>query len=90
MPDASVDNQPVTVALGPDESFSPASGLTIVARIQAGDECRIDIQENGTKAADIADGVVPEIASEISVVLTDETTVTENQGESAYISGFVV
>jgi len=90
MPDVSVDNTPVTVVLRDTERFTPANGRTIVANIQVPPDGSEKVKVGSKNAFSIADGGTSSAASEISVVLTGETTVRETTGSQVYISGFVV
>jgi len=90
MPDVSVDNTPVTVALDVSETFTPASGTVIVANIQAAEEGEADIELGGIDAFDIVSGQTSNAESEISVVLTDQTTVIGAGNGKVFISGFKV
>jgi len=90
MPDVTVNNTPVTVVLESSETFTPASGTTIVANVQVRSKGAATV-ENGTKeAVRIASGGLSTVESEISVVLTDQTSVNEEEGQEVYISGFEV
>jgi len=90
MPDVSVDNDPITVVLEGLESFTPRAGVTVVCKIQTGTGGKVTIEKAAKEAISVADSAQTDTASEISVVLTDQTTVKETADQHAYISGFVV
>lgn len=89
MPDVTVGNQAVAVGLFDTESFTPASGTTIVATVQASDGASVEITANGKIISDVATTFTQNVASEISVVLSDDTKVKASGGE-ALITGFIV
>jgi len=89
MPDVSVDNTPITVALSENETFTPSAGNVVRVKITAGLDGEADIVEGGSSVVDVADGGSSNRQSSVTVVLTDSVTVKSSSFQ-IYISGFVL
>jgi hypothetical protein len=95
MTQVTVDNQPVTVLLGDNETYSPASGSIQDVKIAAASNERVSI-DDGTQSEIIIlnqSGSGEDNTDSISVIIDDSITVesggaTQNAG--VYISGFEV
>jgi cAMP phosphodiesterase len=92
MPQVTVDNQPVTVLLGDNETYSPASGSVQDVTIAASrtEEMKID---DGSGAETIIDSTSDDGQDSISVVIDDSITVQSASNDAlagVYVSGFEV
>jgi len=88
MPDVTVNNETVTVALGSGEEFTPAAGLRIKATVIASSAGSVDFKANGTTVGEALETTDAAQPSAIELVLTNEITVIESDNESALINGF--
>jgi hypothetical protein len=92
MTQVTVDNSPITVLLGSNESFTPATGSVQDVEIAASSNAPVDI-DDGTQSEQIISSVSgsgePNVDS-VSVILDDSVTVKSGSPGGVYISGFEV
>jgi len=89
MVDVTVDNTPVSVVLNRGESFSPSAGNTLRVEVTASKDGVCNIGNGSSTVFDAIAGDTSNADSSVSVVLTDDKTVTADGG-GAFISGFVL
>jgi hypothetical protein len=92
MTQVTVDNSPVTVLLGANETYSPSSGSIQDVQIAAPSIEEVKIDDGSQKQTVIEDNsqTGEDNVDSISVIINDSITVESGAAGGVYISGFEV